>query len=163
MRLIINLFIILIVLQVDTLLNFLLPYDYSYTTITIVSSLCILIFDILILHMKDHEYLFGIVFGVYFSIVYGGFLLIYPLLFILFVYIIKQYYKFKFKNTFQYFLLFISTIFLYHFSVYLFMYIGNNTKVGINTYLFLQLLPTMLLNMLYCLLGSMIVKKLIKR
>jgi len=159
MELLTNFFIVISTILIDQSLSFFLPYNYTYQSVVIVSSLFLIVFIYLLLKLQQNEYLFGFSIGLYYSVIYGHYSFAYPIIFLLFSYIIKKFYKFNLKKTSEYFLLFISTTFLYYLFVYLWMYIGNKTNISILSFVQYRLLPSVLINSIY----SLIAAKLIKR
>lgn len=142
-----SLLVMFICFMIDSLLRYYLPHDLLKVNLTIVSYIGVMMFTFLNNDIDEERgYIFALICGIYYSVIYGYSLFIYALLFLIYALIGKEYMK---KATFTYFealAIVILTIFIQEAVLYSLMWITGVTKLSIITFLLWRLLPTLLFN-----------------
>lgn len=142
-----SLLVMFICFMIDSLLRYYLPHDLLKVNLTIVSYVGVMMFTFLNNDIdEERRYIFALICGLYYSVIYGHSLIIYALLFLIYAFIGKEYMK---KATFTYFealAIVVLTIFIQEAVLYLMMWITGVTKLSIITFILWRLLPTILFN-----------------
>ena len=131
------LIIMFIFFVIDSILRFYLPS----------SILKLNLFDLLTNTIdEDHRYIFAVICGIYFSVIYGNSIFVYVLLFFMYSFFEKRYMKKAVMTYFEAIVIVVLTIFVQESVLYSLMWITNTTQLVITTFLIKRLLPTLLFN-----------------
>lgn len=135
---------------IDSTISYFLPYNYTKTSMTLIPYIGLMMFSLLVDSFEPPQnYFFATVCGVYYSIVYSNSLAIYILIYCLIAFI--RYYLLKIESfsPIESSLYCISTIFASEVVVYCLMWMTNTTNLLITQFVFLRLLPTLVMNLIF--------------
>lgn len=146
-KLIRYLFVMFFAFIFDSVIGYFLSSSLIKTHFTMISYASLAMFILLNNSIDEgHRYIFSIICGMYYSVIYGDSIFIYTLLYVMYAFCVKNYMK---KATFTYFeaiVMVVLTIFVQEFVLYLLMWIANTTRLFIITFIIKRLLPTILFN-----------------
>jgi Cell shape-determining protein len=137
---------IILAFLIDSILSYFLPYDFTKQSLMLVPSIGVLVFVLIMLRIKEKHYSYAVLTGFYYGLFYGNALPIYMIIYVMIVFMVKIISKFYLSSWLEALTLFVSTIFIYHLSIYLLMYITKMTSLKIIDYILRRFLPSLLLN-----------------
>ena len=141
--------VMIVAFMLDSCISYFLPFDYGKSAITIVPCIGLMMF-MLLNNTVDNEfqYVFAVIVGAYYAIIYANSLAIYVLLYVVFSFFGRQYTKLSTFSIFESFLIFALTIFVQLSVVYWLMKGTGITSIGVISFIYQRLLPSLLFNMI---------------
>lgn len=146
---------------IDSTVAFFIPFDFTKSSFMLVPYIGTMVFCFLINHIeKEQRYLYSVLVGLYYMVVYGNSLAIYPLLYVGFAFGINKYTKGMRFEVFEYLYISFSTILTFETVLYLLMWFTNMTQITVTTFLQLRVLPTVGFNLLIAIVLYIIYNKI---
>lgn len=143
------LLIMLVCFTLDSLIGYFLPLNFSKEGITIVPSIALMMYLLLVKTIEGaNRYFFGAICGLYYSVVYSNSLAIYILIYVIIAFIRSYIIKLEEFSVLEAFMLSILTIFSQEVVVYWLMKITSITNMMISQFLLMRVLPTLIFNVI---------------
>lgn len=146
---------------IDSAIVYFLPYDFTKTGLMVVPCIGLMMFTLLNNTIdKESRYIFAVIVGLYYAVIYANSLAIYVLLYCIYAFFGRMYMK---SSTFTYIealIAFVLTIFVQETVLYWLMWITNITELSILQFILLRLLPTIGFNVIFSIPLYFIYKKL---
>lgn len=146
---------------IDSAIVYFLPYDFTKTGLMVVPCAGLMMFTLLNNSIdKESRYIFAVIVGLYFAVIYANSLAIYVLLYCIYAFFGRMYMK---SSTFTYIealIAIVLTIFVQESVLYWLMWITNITELSILQFVLLRLLPTIGFNVIFSIPLFFIYKKL---
>ncbi|WP_249029855.1 rod shape-determining protein MreD [Tannockella kyphosi] len=134
---------------IDSTITFFMPFDFTKNSYMVVPYVGTMVFCFLVNHVeKEQRYLLSVLVGLYFTIVYGNSLAIFPLLYVGLAWGVNKYTKGMHFQLFEYIYIVFSTILAFETVLYLLMWFTGMTQLTVVLFLQLRFIPTVLFNLL---------------
>ncbi len=144
-----RLLLIFISFMLDSILTYFLPYSYSKQGMMIIPCFGLMVYTFINHFLKDREWIiYSMAVGLYYSVLYANFLLIYVLIYLIIAFLGRRYEKISSFTFFETLLFALIAICIQEWIIYVLMRLTGVTALSIFNYAVRRFLPTMLFNVL---------------
>lgn len=137
-----KMFILWFAFVIDSVATFFIPFDYSKSSVMVISYIGFMVFILVAKDLKEQEsLLYAVLLGAYYSVLYTDSVYIYILIYAAVAYLANRLLKFKSTiiecTTFA-----VASILIKEIVIYLLMIVTSVTSLNVGAFILLRLLPT---------------------